>query len=188
MNNLIWTYRNEMHGFEIDLPRDWAITSGFSRIHVILSTMIQHANILEEFSCGGKEHLNIVVEKMQPEIPPDINELMFTLQARKMKYTDVKFSRLTIVGKDHACVTYIMNLKGYLKKYLIVLNGYGYALTASCRIDYKNPETEDRWDSIAKSFRLLRPIDSVVVAINNSPKARRLIESLRKDLKKQVEE
>jgi hypothetical protein len=88
MNNLIWTYKNETHGFEIDLPSGWTVTSGFSRIPVFLSSIIQRAKILEEFSFRWKEHLNIVVEKIQPETPPDINELLFTLQARKMKCTD----------------------------------------------------------------------------------------------------
>ena len=179
-------YRNEKYGFEIDLPSGWGTTSGFSRIPVILSNLIQQANILEEFSDGEKERLNIVVELLQPEIPPDINELIFTLRAQEMNYTDVQFGRITVGGRVHACISYVMNKKGWLKKYLIVLNGYGYALTASCPLVDRNPKIEEIWDNIARSLRLLNPIDDSVIAINNSPQARRAIELMREQLKRQV--
>jgi hypothetical protein len=179
-------YRNEKYGFEIDLPSGWGITSGFSRIPVILSNAIQHANILEEFSDGNKECLNIVVEPLQPEIPPDINELIFTIRAQEMNYTEIQFGRITVGGRVHTCVSYVMNQKGWLKKYLILLNGYGYALTASCPLVDRNPRIEETWDNIARSLRLLNPIDDSIVPINNSPQARRSIELMREQLQRQV--
>lgn len=180
-------YRNERYGFELDLPKGWIITSGISRIPVILSNVINRANILEEFSHGNKEYLNIVVELMQPEIPPDINELIFTLRAQEMNYTDLQFGRITVGGRVHASVSYVMNRKGWLKKYLIVLNGYGYALTASCPLEHIKPMVEVNWDHIAASFRLLKPIDDSVIALNNSPQARRSVELLREQLKMELE-
>jgi len=184
--NVGTTYRNSKYGFEIDLPRDWATSSGIHRIPVILSNIINRANILEEFSYKNQENLNIVVESMKPEIPPDINELIFILKAREMNYTDVQFGRISICGRVHACVSYVMNQKGWLKKYLVVLNGYGYALTASCPLDYRNSRVEETWDDIARSLRLLNPIDDSVIEINNSPQARHSIELMREQLKRQV--
>lgn len=180
-------YRNEKYGFELNLPKGWIITSGISRIPVILSNVINRANILEEFSHGNKEHLNIVVELMQPEIPPDINELIFTLRAQEMNYTDLQFGRITVGGRVHASVSYVMNRKGWLKKYLIVLNGYGYALTASCPLEHIKPMVEVNWNHIVASFRLLKPIDDSVIAFNNSPQARRSVELLREQLKMELE-
>jgi len=179
-------YRNEKYGFEIDLPSGWGITSGFSRIPVILSNIIQHANILEEFSGGDKEYLNIVVKLIQPEIPPDIIDLIFMLNAQEMNYTDLQFGRIIVSGQVHACISYVMNQKGWLKKYPIVLNGYGYALTASCPLVDRNPKVEETWDNIARSLRLLNPIDDSIIAINNSPQARRAIELMREQLQRQV--
>lgn len=180
-------YRNEEYGFELELPIGWDVSSGISRIPTILSNVIMRANILEEFSCG-KEHLNIVVESMQPEIPPDINELIFTLQAQKMNYTDLQFGRITVEERVHAWVSYVMNQKGWLKKYLIVLNGYGYALTASCPMEHRSHTVEQTWDNTAKSFRLLNPMDESVAAFNTSPQVRRTIELLREQLKMQIRE
>lgn len=183
---MITKYRNEEYGFEIDLPGGWGVTSGFSRIPVILSNMIQRANILEEFSDGDKARLNIVVELLQPEIPPDVNELIFTLRAQEMNYAEVQFGRIAVGGREHACVSYVMNQKGWLKKYLIVLNGYGYALTASCPLVARNPQVEETWDDIARSLRLLNPIDDSVIAINNSMQARRSIALMREQLQQQI--
>lgn len=182
------TYRNDKYGFTLDLPIGWTISSGVSRIPFILSNVINRANILEEFSLDNKEYLNIVVEQMQPEFPPDINELMFALQAQEMNYTDLQFGRITIGGRDHAWVCYVMTGKGWLKKYMIVLNGYGYALTASCPLEHRSPVVEKTWDGIAASFRLLRPIDNSGTTLNTSPQARRSIELLREKLKTQLEE
>ncbi len=179
MKNYISTYRNAEYGFEINLPSGWFITSGFSRIPVILANLFNGANILVDFMNTAKENLNIVVEKMQPELPPDLSQMAFTLHAREMGYIDVKFSLITICGRDHTCVTYVMDLKGYLKKYMIVLNGHGYALTASCPLDNRSPEIEEIWDGIATSFQLLNPIDQSVIAYNNSAEAMYLLERLR---------
>lgn len=181
-------FRNDPYGFEFDLPRGWAVSSGLSRIPVILSRIINRANILEEFSRGSKEYLNIVVEPMQPESPPDINELVFTLQAQQMNYTDVRFNRIIAARRVHTCASYVMNGRGWLKKYMVVVNGHGYAFTASCPLAYRSSAVEDTWDRIVASFRLLKPVDESVIALNTSPQAHRSIELLRQQLRMQVME
>jgi hypothetical protein len=186
MNIKMTTYRNDKFGFEIDLPEGWAITTGMSRIPVILSNVINQANILEEFGNSNNERINIVVDQMRPEIPPDINKYIFLLHAQDMNYTEVQFGDITIQGRDHATACYVMNLKGWLKKYLIVLNGYGYAITASCPIGQRSSLVEETWDKIAESIRLLNPIDDSVILYNNSPEAHSSIEFLRSHLEMQL--
>ena len=147
-------YVNERYGFELNFPDDWAKTSGRARIPLLLSNVIMHANILEEYGNQQKEYINIVIEKMQPEIPPDIIEMIFHIEALDRNYTEIEFGRIHIAERDHTWATYVMNRRGWLKKYGIVLNGYGYALTASCPIEQRSQEVEGGWDRIAASFRL----------------------------------
>ncbi len=92
----------------------------------------------------SKKHLNTVTEVIQPEIPPDVNELIFTLHAMKSNYTDVQFGRITVGGQVHTCVSYVMNQKGWVKKYLIVLNGFGYDYR-NCSPKTEKPEVEETW-------------------------------------------
>ena len=180
-------YHNDKYGFEIDLPSGWGTTSGLSRIPFILSNLFMRANILEEFSFDRHEFLNIVVEQMRPEVPPDINQLVFTIFALKNKYTDLKFGRIIVGGREHAWVCYVMNGKGWLKKYMIVLNGYGFALTASCPVEHRSPSMEETWDRIATSLRLLKPIDQSIIDFNNSPQVKHSVEMLRQELIRQLE-
>lgn len=187
-NKPVTIYRSDKFGFEIDLPRGWAISSGFSRIPVILSNIINRANILEEFSYGNKEFLNIVVEPMQPEIPPDINELAFTLQAQQMNYTDLRFDKITVARRLHTYADYVMNGKGWLRKYMIVIDGHGYAFTASCPLAHRSPSVENTWNRIVASFRLLKPVDKSVIEFNDSPQVQKSIELLRQQLRMQVTE
>lgn len=181
------TYHNKKHAFDMELPDDWAITRGLARLPVLLSNILNRADILEEFSGGIDEHLNIVIEPMKPEIPPDINKLIFTLHAIKNNYTDLQFNEIIIKERHHTCATYTMGSKIWHKKYLVVLNGIGYAFTASCSIKNRNPSTETVWDVIVQSLRIYKPIDESLDAVNNAASTRRMLYRLRETLEEQVE-
>lgn len=182
------SYRSAKHGFEIDLPTGWAITRGLARLPIFLSNVINRANILQEFSRGTRERLNIVVEPLLPEPPPEVNELMFRLNARDMNYTDLEFGRIAVAGRLHAWVRYVMLSKAWSKKYLIVLDGRGFAITASCASPEQLHECEREWDTIAASLRLLRPMSESIAAFNNTPSARRMLEKMRESLEQELEQ
>lgn len=183
------TFRNEKYGFEMDLPDGWAMSAGLYRIPVILSNTIKRANILVEFAHGADEHLNIVVEPMMiPEPPPEINELVFTLSAQDMGYTDVEFGRILVGGRLHSWARYTMLSKVWLKKYHIILNGTGYAITASCATEGRRPACEPTWDKIAQSLRLLNPVDASITALSESPRGRRTLDRMRELLLAQIQE
>ncbi len=178
----MWKYVSDRYCFEISFPDDWGKSSGLSRIPVFLSNTFMHANILDEFTNRRKEYLNIVMETMRPEPPPDITAMLFEMRALQANYTGVELGRINIGGRDHTWASYVMNGKGWLKKYMIVLNGLGYALTASCPIEQRNNEVEEGWDRIAASLKLTTPIDQDVLIFNGSYEATQMIESLRKEL------
>jgi hypothetical protein len=182
------SYRNEQHAFEIDLPADWSITRGLARIPVVLSNVIMRANILEEFSCGPDQWLNIVVERMIPEPPPETNEMAFSLIAQDRNYTDLEFGRITVAGRLHAWARYVMLSRVWVKKYLIVLNGHGYAITASSSSQDKLPAYEKTWDCIATSLRLIGPVSDSIAALNDTPSARRTLEKLREAYEMRLKE
>jgi hypothetical protein len=181
------TYHNQLYDFEIDFPDDWKPTKGLSRFHVYLATVVNGADITEEYSNGHQEWINIVLEIMHPEITPDIAELLFIINAIKLHYTDIVFSRIHIADRDHACVTYLLWNGMWLKKYMIVLNGMGYALTASCPYARKSQIVEEQWDRIASSFRLLHPMDEAIRDFNQSIRVQQLLEQFRQNLKEDLQ-
>ncbi len=150
------TYCNEHHGFEIDVPENWTLSTKRAPFPVILLGFIRgvrpYADI--QFECDSGETLNFMIERMPVELPPDINQLMFTLNAQDMEYTDLESGRITLGGKEHACARYCIGGKVWSKKYMIVLGGVGYAITASCCDNVKFAEKEKRWDAVVASFRL----------------------------------
>jgi hypothetical protein len=175
-------YVNDDYYFEIEFPNDWEKTSGFSRIPIFLSNTIMNANILEEFTNKKKEYLNIVIETMRPEIPPDLTEMMFQLTALQMNYTYIESGRINIEARDHTWSSYVISNKVWSKKYMIVLNGYGYALTTSCPIEQSSNKVGEEWDRIVASFKLTKPIDKEVLTLNESYQAIQLIASLRDEI------
>ncbi|MCP4371130.1 MAG: tetratricopeptide repeat protein [Deltaproteobacteria bacterium] len=189
MFNKMKTYRNEQYGFEIDTPEDWSISSGkmplwFSVPHTLKFGWSPSVTV--QF-VGTNESCNINVETMTPELPPDVTELLFTLEAQDMEYVNCEFGRITIEDKRHTWTRYEHAGKVWSKKYLIVGGGQGYAITAACNNRSLFAQREKVWDEVALSFRLLLPIDNSVAEFNNSSRAYRTISQFRETLEMRVE-
>ena len=180
-------YSNQKYGFEIILPTGWSKTPGISRIPILLSNIVNNADILEEFTDNSGQFINITVEEMRPEIPPDITEMIFSITAIERQYANVETGRMEIGGREHTWAKYQINQSIWSKKYLIVLNGYGYAFTASSPSDSFSTSTEETWDSFVKSFKLTVPISQEVIMINSSIQAQKMIQSLRDDAWRELE-
>lgn len=153
------TYRDDEHGFEIDIPENW------SHLHDTLVAILASGARFTHgwkppevmFGGGRGEVLNIVIEPMMPEPSPGSTQLLVTNYAMTAGFTDVKFGRITIGGKDHTWATYVADKRAWTKKYMIVLGGKGFAITATCNAKETFLQREKVWDAIASSFRLLAP-------------------------------
>ncbi len=176
----MFRYINERYCFQMDFPDGWGKSSGFDRLPVIAANVIKDADIEEEFVNKNLERLNIVVQAMQPELTPDITEMLAETNALENNFTGFESGRIEIAGRSHTCATYLVG-RAWSKKYLIVLNGYGYALTCCLPLERKSQEVEDGWDRIAASLRLTVPMDPAVVRFNQSLEAARMLTIIRRE-------
>jgi tetratricopeptide (TPR) repeat protein len=151
------TYRDKKHGFEIDIPEDWTI---YKEIVPALAPDVSKfgdgwtPNVDVAFTCGPTEIVNIVVETMTPEPTPHLTEDFFRLYAQRMGYSNCEYGRIIVGNKTHTWSRYQFENKVWSKKYMIVLRGKGYAITASCNDKEMFSQREKIWDAIAASFRL----------------------------------
>jgi len=74
-----------------------------------------------------------------------------------MNFTDCMFGRILVGQKEHVWARYQMHNDVWSKKYMIILNGVGYAISASCSGKEMIIQREKNWDEIARSFRLVKP-------------------------------
>jgi tetratricopeptide (TPR) repeat protein len=157
------TYRDKKHGFEIDIPKDWTVYKEI--LPALAPTLLRLAygwdpSVDVAFTCGPNEILNIVVETMRPEPTPGFTESFFKLYAQRMGFTNCEYGRIIVGNKAHTWSRYQFENQVWSKKYLIVLGGKGYAITASCNDKGMFLQREKIWDAIAASFRLT-PINDV---------------------------
>ena len=150
------TYRDKKHGFEIDIPEDWSIQEG--AVPVLASVLFKwrhgwgpKADVV--FTHGSDEALNIMIETMSPEPTPNDTERFFRVYAQSMNYTNCEYGRIMVGGKVHTWSRYLFDNTLWSKKYMIVLDGKGYAITASCNDKKTFSQREKVWDTIALSLR-----------------------------------
>lgn len=154
------TYRDLKHGFEIDIPEHWeihqdsvpasALASVYSRLRYGCGSDVDIV-----FTNGPDEIMNILVETMSPEPTPSIIEQLFRAQAQHtMNYTHCEYGRIIVGNKAHTWARYLFANKLWSKKYMIVLDGKGYAITASYNDREAFLRREKGWDAIAASLRV----------------------------------
>jgi tetratricopeptide (TPR) repeat protein len=150
------TYKDKEHGYEIDIPIEWIINKEIAP--VLAQDLFELVygwtpNVDVAFTNGPDEILNIVTEIMEPEPTTNVTERFFKVYSQKMNFTNCEYGRIEVCNKVHTWVRYKMNNKVWSKKYMIVLNGKGYAITASCIDKEKFSQREKVWDAITTSFR-----------------------------------
>ncbi len=79
----------------------------------------------------------------------------FRAYAEHSGFTCLTFGRFTLAGKEQVWARYCLGNGKWTKKYLVVLQGTEYAMTAACFYQNKLLEREVVWDAVAASFHLL---------------------------------
>jgi tetratricopeptide (TPR) repeat protein len=146
------TYRDERHGFAIDVPEEWSLPASW------LSRLFR-GDRNPTFGCGRGEAFNVQIGPLSPEPPPDDTERHYRAFAQRHGYTELEFGRITAHGREHVWVRHRMEHGLWVKKYMIVFNGTEYAITGICADQRTFEQREQIWEAIVTSFRLLGPVD-----------------------------
>ena len=90
--NTMRTYKDDEHGYEIDIPEDWSLHKDNAPILLtVLFRLVRgwtpHVNVA--FIRGPNEILNIVIEPMTAEPSPEVSEHLFRLHAQQVGYVDM---------------------------------------------------------------------------------------------------
>jgi tetratricopeptide (TPR) repeat protein len=140
------TYRNEKNGFELHIPEKWSCPE------------YRQGEKSVVFDCGIRETFNIQISPLEKEESLDEVEQKFREYTKKQGFINLQIGRITVQNKEHLMARYYMLRGIWYKKYLIVFNLIEYQLTAACYDQLTFQESENKWDSIARSFHLLQPL------------------------------
>jgi tetratricopeptide (TPR) repeat protein len=103
-----------------------------------------------------------------------------------MQHTDLTFGRITVAGKEHVTASYLAFGRLPTKKYMIILSGIGYGITAVCTDPEVYAEREKVWDQIAVSLRIVSPVADSNIDGRSDHHAERLVENVRDTLELQL--
>ena len=121
------THEHQRLGFALDLPADWSLVTAPPPWRVRMMARLQGVPLPDasvvEFICGSEESLNVSVMTLGADMPPDVNELMMTLEAQDLEFTDPVFGRITVGGREHATARYVAWGRVHSKKYQLVFGG-----------------------------------------------------------------
>jgi len=182
-------FRNEKHGFEIELPESWIPAPEPPSVLVEALTGPLPPGLNKDcFQYGGRdEALNFEIAPLSPEPLLKDTEIEFQLFTRDRVYRDLHIGRIKILGKEHVCAHYFINDfmgQRWNKKYMIVFGGIEYALTFTCDDPDWFAKREKDWDAIAQTFRLLTAVDET---INSTVKTERERQQRREVVHKRIE-
>ncbi len=179
------TYRNEKHGFEIDMPEEWAPVPAavFGFVGIFYGPIPKGANKnWIQYGCRD-EAMNFEIGPLFQMPRLSDTEREFTLFAQSMGFKDLVFGRIMVGDKEHVCAHYYINDKmgkRWNKKYMIVFGGIEYAITGTCNDPDWFTRREKDWDAIVKTFHLLAPVaestDSTERAERDKNKRREIID------------
>ena len=141
-------YRNQEHGFQIDLPEMW-------RGPGVIGRLISGERN-PSLRCGPGEAFNFEVGPLHPEPALSHTEREFSDNARSQGYSQLHFGRIRVEGKDHVWAKYRMPQGLWTKKYMVVLDGVEYCMTASATNQQWFEQREPIWDRTVATFRRLR--------------------------------
>ena len=171
------TYRNEKHGFAIDIPESWSPAPVVAqRLMDAVTGPLSPGVSKDCYQYGCKdEAVNFEIGSLFPAPLLDDTETEFRLFTRDRGYTGLHFGRIMVAGKEHVCASYAINDrfgKRWNKKYMIVFGGTEYAITATCNDPEWFAKREKDWDAIIQSFRLLAPVDDSANATDSAQRYR----------------
>jgi tetratricopeptide (TPR) repeat protein len=156
------TYRNDRHGFEIDVPENWSAPDHSERFDWASDPVpLADPHDFFQFGCLN-EAFNFVINPMGIEPSLEDTELEFAIYAQDHEFHDLEFGRITVGDREHVWARYrIQDQMGtrWNKKYMIVFGGTEYSITGTCNDPQWFSSRERAWDAIVTSFRLLVPVD-----------------------------